>query len=516
VSGPKLGDVLDGAVGAAGMVLAFFTPFLRAHRDHWGLSPDLAARPLPGDGLAGPDAYAWTHGIEIDAPAERVWPWVAQIGQGRAGFYSYELLENLVGCAIHNADEVRPEWQTLAVGDGLRLHPDVPPFPVVEVVSGRHFVVGGEMTPPGGAPVEAGSAPRVSWLFLVEPVDALRCRFISRFRIDPGSDAPATLEPWLLEPIGFVMDRRMLLGVRERAERALHAPSLAQVGALDLAGRVCLVTGANRGIGRATAQWLALAGARVGLLCRDVAAAETARSELVALAGRDAAFVVEVDLSDMSSVVAAGARVLELCPRLDAIVHNAGEYRLERAVTADGFERMLAVGYLGPWLLTALLRARLVESAPARVIVTAGIYHRRGELALDDMQLERRPWDAMRANNQLQLARATFAIELSRQLASSRVTVNAVHPGAVRTHAQDVLTGWQRALVDTLGRFVFADPEQGALPNLKLTGEAALAEVTGRYFDQLRESEASASARDPEQGAALWRWTESVLAPWLP
>lgn len=515
MSDSKIGRALEGTVGAAGMVLAFFTPFLRAERDHWGLSPDLAERVLPGDALAGPDAYAWTHGIEIHAPAERVWPWVAQIGQGRAGFYSYELLENLVGCAIHNADEIHPEWQTRGPGDGLRLHPDMPALPVVEVEEGQYIVVGGAMDPASGdAPAAGDEGTRVSWLFLVERVDALRCRFISRFRIAPGSDAPAALRPWLVEPMGFVMDRRMLLGVRERAERALHAPSLHDVGMLDLEGRVCLVTGATRGIGRATAEWLARAGARVGLLCRDPAAAAVVRDELNALTGRDAAFAVALDLSSMSSVVAASAQILELCPRLDVLLHNAGEFRHDRAVTVDGFERMLAVGYLGPWLLTALLRDRLAESAPARVIVTAGIYHRRGALALDDMNFERRAWDAMAANNQMQLARATFAMELSRQLGPRRVSVNAVHPGAVRTHAQDALTGWQRTFVDTLGRFVFAEPSEGALPNLKLAGEVALDGVTGRFFNRLREVEPAASARDPAQGEALWRWTDAVLAPW--
>lgn len=502
-------EVLEGAAGAAGMVLAFFTPFLRSQRDHWGLSPQLAERPLPGDAFVGPDAYQWTHGLEIDAAAAHVWPWVAQIGQDRGGFYSYEFLENLVGCSIDNADSVRPEWQDVAVGSALRLHPELAPLPVMEVASGRHFVAGATIDPATGVHDDAAGALRLSWLFLVEPVDALRCRFISRFRMHvPGGSRG--LSVGLIEPVGFVMDRRMLLGVRERVTAA--APSLAEVGPLALDGRVCLVTGATRGIGRATADWLARAGATVGLLCRDVPRAEEVRAQLVENTGRpDAAQVVELDLARMASVRQAAAEILGRFPRIDVIIHNAGHFGFERTLTEDGFEQMLAVGYLGPWLLTRLLEERLVASAPARVVVTSGIYHRRGHLDLDDMHFHARRWDAMAANNQVQLARASFSFELARRLHGRGVTVNAVHPGAVRTHAQDQLTGWQRVLLETIGRFVLVAPERGALPNLKVAGEVALEGITGRYFNGLDEAEASEAARDPDLAARLWRWTETVV-----
>lgn len=504
----RVPDVLEGLVGAAGMALAFFTPFLRAHRDHWGLSPELAERALPGDALAGPEAYQWTHGLEIDAPAEQVWPWVAQVGQGRGGFYSYELLENLVGCGIHNADRVHPEWQAPQAGDTLHLHPDMP-LPVVEVAPGRHLLAGAVIDPATGQAGEGPGALRISWLFLVEPVDALRCRFISRFRLQAPAGTPG-MSVGFIEPVGFVMDRRMLLGVRERAGG--DAPTLAEVGPLALEGRVCLVTGATQGIGRAAAGWLARAGATVGLLCRDPVRAAQVQAELAAATGRpDVAFVVAVDLASQAAVRRAAAALLDRCPRIDVLLHNAGEYRPDRALTEDGFERMLAVGYLGPWTLTRLLEERLRQSAPARVIVTSGIYHRRGRLDLEDMHLARRPWDPMVANNQLQLARASLAFTLHRRLAGAGVAVNALHPGAVRTHVQDQLAPWQRLLIDTVGRFVFVDPERAALAHLRLAGEQALEGVSGRYFQGLHEGRASADALDPELGERLWDWTAAEL-----
>jgi hypothetical protein len=206
-------SVAEGAVGAAGMVLALVTPMLRRYRSHWGLDPTDAAATWPGDELV-PDArWQWTHGIEIDAPPDEVWPWVAQIGQEKAGFYSYEALENLVGCEVRGASEVRPEWTELKLGDALRLHPKMPPLRVEALEPGRFFAVH------SGSKAEG---VEVSWLFLVEPRPDARSRLVSRFRswYADGLGSRLGSGPTLLEPIGFVMDRRMLLGVKRQAERA--------------------------------------------------------------------------------------------------------------------------------------------------------------------------------------------------------------------------------------------------------------------------------------------------------
>jgi retinol dehydrogenase-13 len=453
---------------------------------------------LPGDGFVPEPAGSWTHSLELDVPAARAWPWVVQVGHDRAGFYGPSFLEALVG---GDGSAVSAAWQDRAVGDELALFAGLPALRVVEVEPGRSFVAAGELEP----------GTRVSWLFRVEPVDALRCRFVSRLRWDAGARG---LPVALSEPVAAVLDRRMLAGVRDRV--GASGPTLAEVGPLDLEGKVCVVTGATRGIGRGTARWLARAGATVVLACRDADRAEVLRAELAGVAGRpDAAVVVPLDLARPDSVRQAAEALLRSQPRLDVLIHNAGDYAAERRVTDDGAERMLAVGYLGPWLLTDLLRERLVESR-ARVVVTAGTYHRRAHLALDDLHWARRPWDPLAANAQVQLARASFAMELSRQLLGAGVSAVAVHPGAVRTHVQDQLTGWQRALVDLVGRFVFVDEDRGALPNLKLAGERALQGVTGVWYDGLRPGVASDEARDPELGGALWRWTAEALGRPLP
>jgi hypothetical protein len=216
-----LGDVLEGVGGVAIMIAAFLSPFLRRARSHWGLEPGTATRTYPGDELVQAPRWSYTHGVEIEAPAPRVWPWIAQIGADRAGFYSYQWLENLVGCEVRNAETVHPDWEA-RVGQPLVLHPDpkAPRLEIVAVEPGVHVIArarADEQTRAGGTAWAAAS-----WLFFLEPLGNNRCRFISRYRASSSEDLATRLAfgPALLEPVGFAMDRRMLLGVKERAEKA--------------------------------------------------------------------------------------------------------------------------------------------------------------------------------------------------------------------------------------------------------------------------------------------------------
>ncbi len=172
--------------------------------------------------VAAPPEAVWARlrhgGIEIEASAASVWPWVAQIGADRGGFYSYQWLENIVGCEVRNAEVIHPEWQS-PPRDGLRLHPKMPALPITEFVPGSHFVAHAA----GDARARDANEGFVetSWLFFVEPLGDARCGVISRFRAGCSDDVAtrAAFGPALLEPIGFVMDRKMLEGIKARAER---------------------------------------------------------------------------------------------------------------------------------------------------------------------------------------------------------------------------------------------------------------------------------------------------------
>ena len=212
-------DVLDGISGALKIGFTLATPFVRNRRRHWGLEQAAAARALPGDDLIRQPRWSWTHAIEIEARADDVWPWVVQLGADRAGFYSYQWLENLAGCRLRNAETIHPEW-SVEVGRGLALHPAIPPLSIVSMERGRHFVAHA----PADRSAKADGKPWIaaSWLFLVEPLGPNCCRLVSRYRVACSNDWKTRLSfgPTFVEAIGFNMDRRMLLGIKQRVEAA--------------------------------------------------------------------------------------------------------------------------------------------------------------------------------------------------------------------------------------------------------------------------------------------------------
>ena len=165
----------------------------------WGATSEETRKALPGDEMVPNPASQSTRAVTVDAPLEAVWPWVAQVGQDRAGFYSYEWLENLAGCRMHNADHVRPEWQERRVGETVYLH-HLYGLPVARFEPNRVLALKG-----WGA-------------FVVEPLGRERTRLVARGWTARG---PAMLFYILLIEIPhFVMERKMLLGIKRRAERA--------------------------------------------------------------------------------------------------------------------------------------------------------------------------------------------------------------------------------------------------------------------------------------------------------
>jgi hypothetical protein len=205
-------------IGAAATIAALlvFSPLLRPWYCRWGATAADAARPLPGDELVPRPRLATTRAITILAPAAEVWPWLVQIGQGRGGLYSYTRLENLVGCDIHNAGQIMPEFQQLQVGDVIRLAPgNAPFFEVAAVEPPRTLVL------KGGGPQVSGAAPP-SWAFCLDQTGDSVTRLIVRYRMEypPGL---GNLLIWrgIMDPLFFVMERRMLIGIQRRAD--LHA-----------------------------------------------------------------------------------------------------------------------------------------------------------------------------------------------------------------------------------------------------------------------------------------------------
>ena len=208
-------DVATGLAGAGRIAAALATPHRRDRRATWGAGPALAARRHPGDDLVPAPRWGWTHAVTVDAPAADVWPWIAQVGADRAGFYSYTWLENLAGCGIRDAERIHPEWQARP-GDRFVLHAEAPPLTIPEVAEGRHMVAHGPADPAARAAGRPWAA--ASWLLAAEPLAHGRTRIVSRYRCACSDDLRTRLAmgPALLEPVGSTMDRRMLRGIARR------------------------------------------------------------------------------------------------------------------------------------------------------------------------------------------------------------------------------------------------------------------------------------------------------------
>lgn len=206
--------------GAAALAIGAALPVLRTWMLHFGATEAELDVRLPGDELiASPDLVA-TRVVGIAAPPEDVWPWVAQLGQGRGGFYSYDFLENLVGCDVRSADHVEQRWQDVRVGDPFRLHPDVA-LEVVEVEPGRALVVRGAVGATGAVGTSSAGAPPYdfTWAFALRRGRNGGTRLLVRERYGYTRKSAALLvEP--VAVVSFVMTQKLLRGLRDRVERA--------------------------------------------------------------------------------------------------------------------------------------------------------------------------------------------------------------------------------------------------------------------------------------------------------
>jgi hypothetical protein len=181
----------------------------------WGATDEELNMLLPGDELVPEADLTATRAVTVDAAADGVWPWIAQLGQGRGGFYSYDFLENLVGCDIHSAQRIVPEWQAIDVGDEVKFHPEGGMIAAV-VEPERALVLR------GGMPMGRTPPFDFAWAFVVRGQPDGTTRLLVRERYGYSRRwAPLLVEP--VEFISFVMTTRMLRGIKERAERAALA-----------------------------------------------------------------------------------------------------------------------------------------------------------------------------------------------------------------------------------------------------------------------------------------------------
>jgi NAD(P)-dependent dehydrogenase (short-subunit alcohol dehydrogenase family) len=273
---------------------------------------------------------------------------------------------------------------------------------------------------------------------------------------------------------------------------------------IDLRGKTALVTGATNGIGRASALALARMGAKLFLVARDSQRADETRAEIaLEVSGADVR-VLRADLGSQADVRRAAAEFLATGESLHLLLNNAGVMQLARSETVDGIETTFGVNHLAYFLLTNLLLERIRASAPARIVNVASEAHRMGgALDLDDLGSAKR-YSAMAVYGRSKLANILFTRELARRLAGSGVTVNAVHPGVVRTGLGQNNDAPILKFLTNLARPFFRSPESGAKTSIWACTAPELAGVTGRYFSDCREQTPHANAQDDVAASRLW------------
>jgi NAD(P)-dependent dehydrogenase (short-subunit alcohol dehydrogenase family) len=297
------------------------------------------------------------------------------------------------------------------------------------------------------------------------------------------------------------------------------------VADLDLTGKTIVVTGTSAGLGYEAARVLAGAGAEVVMVARNPAKNEEAAARIKAGQPDAKLKLYTMNLGEMASVRRVAAEILAAHPEIHALINNAGIMGGPYVVTSDGLELHWATNHIGPFLLTNLLYPALKAAAPSRIVILSSAGHRMPGFDLDDLNFKKRDYDYSLAYCQSKRANVLHAVALTRRLAGTGVTANAVHPGAIRTEVFRDLTEDH-----VQGAFAWSaasgspekSPTQGAATEIWAAVSPDLDGVSGVYLEDCHIAEHIPSddygaagvideALDPETAERLWDVSEEIV-----
>lgn len=271
-----------------------------------------------------------------------------------------------------------------------------------------------------------------------------------------------------------------------------------------MTGKVCVVTGANAGIGKETSIGLAKLGATVVMVCRDAGRAEKALREIKHQSGSDRVELMICDLASQKSIRRFADDFKQQHDRLDVLVNNAGVFLRQRSLTEDGIESTFAINHIGYFLVTNLLLDLMKKSA-ARIVNVASAAHRYGKLDVNAWVIARE-YSAFGAYANSKLANVLFTYELARRLEVTEVTANCLHPGAVASNLFRGLPGILEAII----KLVTISPERGARTSIYLASSPEVEGITGKYFARRRPEKSSEASYDLEAARRLWEVSEEL------
>ncbi len=273
----------------------------------------------------------------------------------------------------------------------------------------------------------------------------------------------------------------------------------------DMTGKVCLITGANAGIGKQTALGLARMHTTVVMVCRDGERGFTSQQAIKQQSGNDSIELMICDLASQNSIRRLASDFKERHDRLDVLINNAGVLLREHSLNEDGIENTFATNHLGYFLLTNLLLDVLKKSAPARIVNVASTAHKYGKLNIGEW-VTGADYGAFSAYANSKLANVLFTYELARRIEGTGVTANCLHPGGVGTNLFRGLPGFLQSLI----RLVTISPERGARTSIYLASSPDVEGVSGKYFARRKQENSSAASRNEEVARRLWEVSEDV------
>jgi len=276
-----------------------------------------------------------------------------------------------------------------------------------------------------------------------------------------------------------------------------------------MSGKTCVITGASGGIGLETAACLGAFGARLVLVGHRRDKGEAALADLRHRVPGIAAEMYHADLSHTDEVARLADVLRKAAPRIDVLINNAGAIFARRQTTPDGLELTFALNHMGYFRLTTLLRARLIASAPARIVNVASEAHRGARFDFDNLQCAR-SYSGWRAYQRSKLANILLTRELARRLQGTGVTANCLHPGFVATGFGDNNRGIWRVGVAIGKRLAAISVARGAETPVYLAASPEVAGVSGQYFDKGQIREPDAAALDDASAARLWAESERL------
>ena len=277
-----------------------------------------------------------------------------------------------------------------------------------------------------------------------------------------------------------------------------------------LSNKVCVITGANSGIGYETAKALAALGMYVIMVCRNEEKAEEARRQIEIETANTSVEVVVCDFSIQHDIHVAARKIREKFDKIDILINNHGLIVSKREETIDGLEKTFAINHMGYFLFTKLLLDPIKAADSARIINVASTAHQRGSFNPTNIQLEK-GFSPMKAYSNSKLFNILFTMELDEQLQGSGVTANCLHPGVIKSGFGREGSILFRLLFSLINPFKITS-KQGALTTIYLATSREVEGVSGQYFVKRKKARPSLTARNMDYAKQLWEISENLIA----